>query len=690
MKPFALDELSARMRALLRRSSVSGTDDVVRVGDLVLDPQGRTAQRSGRQLDLTKTEFDVLELLMVNAGIVMSRETIYERIWGYDFETSSRSLDVYIGYLRTKTEAEGEAAARAHRARRRLPDPKAMSLRWRIAAALGVVAALVCAFGAIAAYVSTSQRLEDSVDESLLARRAGLAPPTDHGPGGFDRGPTTTGSDGDEPGFDRPSDCPSPSAFAPATSAQFVDVDGTRTSCIEGSVMLPTDATDRALAQSGGDGSRLRTVDVNGESYRILTVARSDGGAYELGRSLAEVDDVLSSLKLRLGLIGAIGVAGAVLAGWLIAGRIVKPVDRLRVTAEDIARTQDLTTPIPTDGAAEIGSLSRSFTTMVDALATSRREQQRLVGDASHELRTPLTSLRTNAELLGAGRRARAGGVRGGRRGGAARDPGAHRPRVGAGRAGRRQLRERRGAGGRGARRPGTRRRCTRARRRSGREIEVTATGTTTVFVRPQMVERAIGNLVDNALKYSPDGASVDVVIDGTQLEVRDLGSGFSDVDLPHVFDRFYRSVEARTQSGSGLGLAIVRQAVERHGGTVWAANRAGGGAAVGFELPAATERDRAVVLTSAARQGAGACVSRSASAFWSPSRAQPAASESNSTSWTAGSAPSSSSHRTVAPWPLIAAQCNPGAPKNPGWSICAPRASSIRATSMLPLRHAR
>ena len=108
VKPFALDELSARMRALLRRTSVSGSDDVLRVGDLALDPLGRTAERAGRPLDLTKTEFDVLELLMVNTGIVLTRETIYERIWGYDFETSSRSLDVYIGYLRTKTEAGGE------------------------------------------------------------------------------------------------------------------------------------------------------------------------------------------------------------------------------------------------------------------------------------------------------------------------------------------------------------------------------------------------------------------------------------------------------------------------------------------------------------------------------------------------------------------------------------------------------
>ena len=134
-----------------------------------------------------------------------------------------------------------------------------------------------------------------------------------------------------------------------------------------------------------------------------------------------------------------------------------------------------------------------------------------------------------------------------------------------------------------------------RARRRSGREVEVSSSGTTTVLVRPQMIERAIGNLVDNALKYSPDGAPVDVVIDGTRLEVRDRGTGFADVDLPHVFDRFYRSVEARTQSGSGLGLAIVQQAVERHGGTVWAANRAGGGAVVGFELPSsATEPEGA------------------------------------------------------------------------------------------------
>ena len=107
VKPFALDELGARLRALLRRTSVTGQETSMRIDDLVLDPLGRTVERGGVPLDLTKTEFDLLELLMVNAGVVLSRDVIYERIWGFDFETSSRSLDVYVGYLRTKTEIGG-------------------------------------------------------------------------------------------------------------------------------------------------------------------------------------------------------------------------------------------------------------------------------------------------------------------------------------------------------------------------------------------------------------------------------------------------------------------------------------------------------------------------------------------------------------------------------------------------------
>jgi two-component system, OmpR family, response regulator MprA len=109
VKPFALDELLARLRALLRRASVTGGEEMLRVGDLSLDPNRRQAWRGERELQLTKTEFDLLELLLFNAGVVVTRDTIYERIWGFDFETSSKSLDVYIGYLRRKTEADGES-----------------------------------------------------------------------------------------------------------------------------------------------------------------------------------------------------------------------------------------------------------------------------------------------------------------------------------------------------------------------------------------------------------------------------------------------------------------------------------------------------------------------------------------------------------------------------------------------------
>jgi two-component system response regulator MprA len=107
VKPFALEELLARLRALLRRTSMAQRTDRLQVGDLALDPQTRIVDRGGIEIVLTKTEFDLLELLMANEGIVLERDVIYERIWGYDFGTTSNSLDVYIGYIRRKTEEGG-------------------------------------------------------------------------------------------------------------------------------------------------------------------------------------------------------------------------------------------------------------------------------------------------------------------------------------------------------------------------------------------------------------------------------------------------------------------------------------------------------------------------------------------------------------------------------------------------------
>lgn len=451
-----------------------------------------------------------------------------------------------------------------------------MSLRWRIALGLAVIAALVCAIAVTGAYVTVSRQLNNSIDESLLGRAASFSDSARFRPNPTDPGP------------DRILEaiCPPPGALQPASAAQVIAADGTVEVCIDGGIDLPVDAADRAIARHGGK-AKLRTVSVDGTSYRLLTIPWRAGGALQSARSLDETEAVLSSLRLRLLLLSLAGIVAAALLGWAFARRIVRPIEHLRDAAERIARTQDLDAPVPETGGGEVGSLAASFSTMVDALAVSKRQQQQLVTDASHELRTPLTSLRTNAELLD-----RADQLDGEQRARAvhgirlevneltdlvselvelATDRGDDEtPEPVALRALADDVAE-------------------RARRRTGREITVVDDGQAgTVFVRRNMADRALANLVDNAAKYSR--GAIEVVVTGRRVEVRDDGPGIAPEDQPHVFDRFYRSATARTEPGSGLGLAIVRQIVERHDGTVWATNRAEGGAAVGFELPAVSD----------------------------------------------------------------------------------------------------
>jgi len=448
-----------------------------------------------------------------------------------------------------------------------------MSLRWRIALGLALIAGLVCALGAAGAYFTTANQLQNSLDDSLLA------------------GARTAVSRGGPGPLNVPDEftfnvrCPPPGVVQPANAAQVVAEDGTVVKCIEGGPDLPVTAQDESLSRDG-DLARLRTVTIDGTEYRLLTLQQADGGMLQVARSLEETEEVLSSLRFQLLALSLVGIGAAALLGWAFARRLVRPIERLRDTAEQIARTQDLEAPIPETGGGEVGSLATSFSTMVDALAVSKRQQQQLVTDASHELRTPLTSLRTNAELLDR--------------------PDALNP----------QQQQRAVQGIRLEVNEltdlvselvelATDRAddespepvpllaladdiAERARRRTGREITVRSEGEpATVRVRPHMAERALANLVDNAVKYSP--GTITVVVTGRRVEVRDDGPGIAPSDQPHVFDRFYRSAEARTEPGSGLGLAIVKQIVARHDGTVWATTREGGGAVVGFELPEAT-----------------------------------------------------------------------------------------------------
>ena len=109
VKPFALEELLARLRALLRRGDAAAPGDVLEFGDLSLDTGTREVRRAGRAIELTRTEFNLLELFLRNPRQVLTRSLIFERVWGYDFGPTSNSLEVYVGYLRRKTESDGES-----------------------------------------------------------------------------------------------------------------------------------------------------------------------------------------------------------------------------------------------------------------------------------------------------------------------------------------------------------------------------------------------------------------------------------------------------------------------------------------------------------------------------------------------------------------------------------------------------
>jgi len=136
--------------------------------------------------------------------------------------------------------------------------------------------------------------------------------------------------------------------------------------------------------------------------------------------------------------------------------------------------------------------------------------------------------------------------------------------------------------------------------RRTGRQVTVEEASGRDVRGRPRPLERAITNLVDNAVKYRPPATPIEIVVDAATVTVRDRGRGIAVDDLPRIFDRFYRAVGVRSQSGSGLGLSIVDEIARSHGGSVFAGNGPHGGADVGFALP--PERTR--VESPACRSG--------------------------------------------------------------------------------------
>ena len=443
-----------------------------------------------------------------------------------------------------------------------------MSFRGRIALLVGLAVGIAVAVMAVAAFVIARSTLRVEVDDSLRERVAEVTQPQIRERFGGGR--------------------PLP-PFLPRGRndfvVQIVNTTGPSFSFDE-DVTLPIHDLDLAVA-AHERGPHFRDATIDGTEYRIHTAPVGDGQAIQVARPLTEVIEVTRRLGVLLFVVGGLGVAGAVAAGLGVARGVLGPVRRLTAAAEHVAQTQELDASIEIDRDDELGRLAGSFNKMLDALASSRDQQQRLVRDASHELRTPLTVLRTNAELLERldelppddQRRLRESML-------AEIDELSHLTAELVELATDPSARDQQNVPlqldelAAGA--------VERARLRTDTPIELD-TEPTPVTGTPMLLDRAIGNLLDNAVKWSRNSQPITVSVRDGRVAVRDHGPGIPEGDRAHVFERFYRSEGAKATPGSGLGLAIVEQIVSAHGGTVFVEEPSGGGALVGFVLPSSS-----------------------------------------------------------------------------------------------------
>jgi two-component system sensor histidine kinase MprB len=433
-----------------------------------------------------------------------------------------------------------------------------VSLRWKIALALAGLTFVASAAVGAAVYRVTKDRLLSEIDRSL----AEVNPRPGRGPFELDQ----LGDRGPLRGFE----------------AQVVLADGT---VADTTFERPSsDLAEEAASVAGRPGvTAYDTVTVDGDNYRMRTVG-IPRGAFQVARSLDETERILRGLRVRtmaLALIVA-GVAAAI--GVLIANSVTGPLRRLTAAAEHVGTTGRLDAPVGTAGDDEVCRLSSAFDRMLGALASSREQQRRLVQDAGHELRTPITSIRTNLDVIRrhpdlspTDREAMVEDIHAEVEqltelvneivavsvGDVVDEP-------------REQLDLAELATDVAA----------RYQRRSGREIVVVAEPTVVVAQRGA-VQRALSCLLDNATKFDPSGAPIEISVREGGIAVADRGMGIPPSELTLVFERFHRTDEARAMPGSGLGLSIVRDVADRHGGSVFARNREGGGAVVGFRLGA-------------------------------------------------------------------------------------------------------
>ncbi len=421
-----------------------------------------------------------------------------------------------------------------------------MTLRTRVTLAAGSAVLLAVVAVSIAVYAVVRANLHEQIDQSLTHR--GL------GPQAFPHDVPATAAD-----------VPRHVPLVQDAFFQVVDRDGSIVAAFD-ERPLPVSAEVIAVAR-GERAEIFFDANVQGAPVRVYAASTGQGTALEVGRSLAEVEQALRQLVWTLVAISLAAVGLAVVVGRLVAAAAVAPVHRVADAADRVARTGELSHHIPVPSGDDLGRLAVSFNTMLDALNASLARQRQLVADASHELRTPLATVRTNVEVL-----ARADELTSADRSMLIRETVVQIEEltrlVG-------DLVEL--ARGDGDEEPFTIVELDELTRRAlyavGRHYPSLMFRVDTVPTRiegaPGRVARAVSNLIDNAAKWSPPGCPVEIAVRAGAVLVRDHGPGVDAADVPHVFERFYRSPRARTMPGSGLGLAIVKQVAENHGGNV-------------------------------------------------------------------------------------------------------------------------
>jgi two-component system sensor histidine kinase MprB len=471
-----------------------------------------------------------------------------------------------------------------------------VSLRGRIAGVAGVAVAVAVLLGAGLAYVAIRAELRGEVDNALrgTAARFLRVDSSDPGPGGGLAGGGAPGpGDGGvlfgpkgPPGY-RDFQRHIPAFGGAAGYVQVIAPDGAIFRPRDETGNLPAGAAARTVAATG-TGQRFDDARVTRTHLRVLTIGAGDVGALQIARPLGEVDRVLNRVLFILILMAAGGIAAGAALGFGVAQAALAPIRRFTSGTEQIAAEKDVSRRMEVHGEDELARLARSFNSTLDELERSVDAQRQLVADAGHELRTPIASLRANIQVLEEADRLPEADVAALRN-----DIVQELDELTALVADVVELA--RGTKAAGGETDDVRldliveSLVERAQRRAADEVTFDVdVDPVVVSGQSERVSRAVSNLLDNARKWSPPGGLIEVRLRGGELSVRDHGPGFEEKDLPHVFDRFFRSDRARAMPGSGLGLAIVRQAAEAHGGSVAAANAPGGGAVVRVTFGAA------------------------------------------------------------------------------------------------------